>query len=619
MTILKSYFNFINIRYTYIFLFCFLIQKIKAQTENLQLIESYIKKSKELAPKAIDSSFYFSEKSIQLASQINNDTLLAKSLLQKSSLHILSNQLIKADSLLSLNLKKELPFHIKGQTIHNLGTIQYKKQEFEKALELYVEAAKTTEKSNNKKLLVNTYTNIGVINARLQNFKNAQKYLEKSLDLIQPDTPLRLQILTNLTNIYKQQKQFDLFEKNIFIAEKLALKFNSKRTLAVIYNNLSDYYTTHKTNIKKAVSYGKKSIALKKEQNHNANFALAYNNLGHAYLKNKQHQNAIMYLDSALPTAKGLLKSYVLNNLKDAYLGLDNYKKAMTFAELKDRYKDSLNNAQQKEKVTAITEKFESEKKEQQIQLLNSENKLKESKIQNQKGLLIAITSIVILLTAFTFLWFKHQKNKQSLQEASLKHKLFQTQLNPHFLFHSLNSIQSFIYLNKKEDSLNYISNYSKLMRSIFDNSSIDFITIEEDVDHMKAYLELQKVNFKNNVDFSIHADKEILNYKIPPMFIQPYIENAIQHGIKQLENGKVSVNYNNKPNSIEVIIFDNGKGFESKSNQQLLEKKSSSKVIEQRILNLQKTYNYEITHEVFSNTPNETKIKLTFPKKGTI
>ncbi len=599
------------------YLFLFLSISIQSQNKEIHLIENYIKKSKELSQKNADSSFLYIKKGLHLATKINNDSLIAKTYLQYGSLYLLSNKFKEADSILKLNFNTTtiIPLHLKGQTWHNLATIEYKKQNFEKALELYVKAAKITKEAGNKKLLANTYTNIGVINARLENFKNAQKYLEKAIDFIHEDNPLQLQVLINLTAIYKQQKLFKKFESGILKAEKLAKKYNSKRALSIIYNNLSDYYTSDNPSFEKAVFYGKKAISLKKELSHSAYLSLPYNNLGHAYLKNEQYKKAIPYLDSALPNAKGLLKSYIYNNLKNAHLGLNNYKKAIHFTELKDKIKDSLNNAKQKEKVADITERYESEKKEQQINLLNTKNELQESKIHNQRNLLIGAALAIFLLGSLAFLWFKNQKTKQYLQQASLKHKLLQTQLNPHFLFHSLNNIQSFIYLNKKEESLNYLGNYSKLMRSIFDNSSTNFITINEDAEAMNAYLKLQHANFENNVEFSLEFAESISNFLIPPMFIQPYIENAIQHGIKNIENGKVSVNYNNKKEVIEVIIFDNGKGFETKNNNHLLEKKSSSNVITERIKNLQKTHNYTVKYQVESDI-NGTTVLLTFPKK---
>ena len=96
---------------------------------------------------------------------------------------ILKKRFSEADSLLQNNLTKDLPKHIEGQTLHNLATIQYYKQDFEKALSIYLKAAKILEQAKNSKQLVNTYTNIGSINAALKNFKNAQKYLERALPL----------------------------------------------------------------------------------------------------------------------------------------------------------------------------------------------------------------------------------------------------------------------------------------------------------------------------------------------------------------------------------------------------------------------------------------------------
>lgn len=589
----------------------------QSNTEKITLIERYLSKSKTLSQKNNDSAFYFLDKALSLSKKIVNDTLIVKTQLQKSSLFLTSNKLHLADSILKTEIQKQLPLHLEGVILHNLGTIDYKKQRFEKALNYYVESARKTEKSNNQKLLGNTYANIGIINAQLKNFDKAQTYLEKAIDLLKNKELFKLQLLVNLSNIYKEQKLFSKFENSIFKAEKLAIKNNSKRTLSIIYNNLSDYYT-NKKKLDKAIIYGKESILLKKELKQTNNLSLTYNNVGHSYLKKKAFKNAIVYLDSALPNSKGLLKSYVYNNLKDAYLGLANYKKAVLYAELKDTLKDSLNNANQKEKVTEIIEKYESEKKEQQISLLNTTNELQQSKIINQKNLMLGGVLALAFVSLLAFFWYKNQKIKQALNQASLQHKLLRTQLNPHFLFHSLNSIQSFIYQNRKDISLNYLASYSKLMRFIFDSISKDFITVQEDIDAMKEYLELQKLNLNTNIKLELVADNGIENYLIPPMFIQPFIENAIQHGIKGLKNGEVKVSCLNDNNAIKVVIFDNGKGLKNKNNNTLFKKESSSKIIEQRILNLQNTFHYSITKKV-SSTTDGTTITLLFPKKKAI
>ncbi|SNR15099.1 tetratricopeptide repeat-containing sensor histidine kinase [Tenacibaculum jejuense] len=591
------------------------LTSLKGQNTVSEKVENNIKTSKNFLLKNLDSAFFYSEKALSFAKETNLDTLITKAQIQKSSVYIFRNEFNKADSILTSLLSKSSPLHIEGQIWHNLATVLYRKRDLEQALKLYVKAASLTEKSQQQQLLLNTYSNIGVINAQLKNYEKAQDYLEKVVDLAEKNELLKLQILSNLANIYRENKKYTKFKKASLEAESLAIKHHINGVLGVIYSNLSLYYTDVENNYNKGLFYGKQSLDLKKKTT-NKNLSLTYNNIAHTYLLKKEYQKAITYLDSALPKSNGVLKSYIYNNYKKAYTGLKNYKKALDFSELKDQTKDSLTKKKEKEKITEITEKYESDKKEQQINLLNTKNELQESKIKNQNNLLIGGIVTIFLLGTLLFLWFKNEKTKQSLQKAFLQNKLLQTQLNPHFLFHSLNNIQSYIYKNQKETSLNYLSNYSKLMRSMFENTSKDFITVREDFDAMQAYLNLQKSNFQNNVAFSIESSDEISEYLIPPMLIQPFIENALQHGIKDIENGLVSVSYHNNNDFIRVIVSDNGKGVKSKSNNQLLERYSSSDVIEERIKNLSKTHNYFIQKEIKSNSSGTT-VSLLFPKKS--
>ncbi|TCP26923.1 tetratricopeptide repeat protein [Tenacibaculum skagerrakense] len=591
------------------------ITNLYGQENDLNQIDNYIKISKNYLLKDLDSAFIYSERALSLATKTNLDTLISKALTQKSSVYIFKNDFSKADSILTSELSKNLPPHIEGQIWHNLATISYKKRDLEKALELYIKAATLTEESKKQQLLLNTYSNIGVINAQLKNHKKAESYFEKVVILAENNELLKLQVLSNLANIYRENQEYSKFKKTSLEAENLAKKHNVDGILGIIYSNLSLYYSDIETNYAKGLYYGKLSLELKKKTT-NKNLSFTYNNIAHTYILKKDYREAIQYLDSALPKSNGILKSYIYNNYKKAYTGLKDFKSALYFSELKEEINDSLHAKKEKEKITEITAKYESDKKEQQINLLNAKSELQSSKIKNQTNLLFGGIITFFLLGTLLFLWFKNQKTKQSLQKASLQNKLLQTQLNPHFLFHSLNNIQTFIYNNENKASLDYLSNYSKLMRSIFENSSKDFITIEEDFLAMKAYLHLQKSNFQNNVEFSIETSNDILDYLVPPMLIQPFIENALQHGIKTVENGKISVNYYNNIDSIRVIISDNGKGMKNKTNNHLLEKHSSTEVINERIKNLQNTYNYKIQLDIQSNT-NGTRVSLTLPKKS--
>ncbi|MCK8519979.1 tetratricopeptide repeat protein [Aquimarina sp. D1M17] len=570
---------------------CFLpFQGIGQLKGKEQKVEQKLKKSKELLQKNIDSSLYYSDEALALSKSLANDTLLAKSNLQKSSVLILKRNFSEADSLLQDNLSKQLPKHIEGQTWHNLGTIQYYKQDFQKALDIYLKAAKVLEKAKNSKQLVNTYTNIGSINASLKNFKNAQLYLERALPLSDFNEILRLQILVNLSTIYKDQKLFKKYTRSVFEAEELAKKYQAKSILSVIYNNLATYYTEDVSDYDKALSYGKKAIALKKELNLTQTLNVNYNNVGLAYLKKNEYRKAISYLDSAIPNAKGTLHVYVLNNLKESYEGLNDYKKAIYYADLKDSLKDSITEAQQREKVAELTEKFESEKKQQQIDILDTKNELQALTISQQRYALIIFAILALLFLVLGYLGFKSYKTKQQLNTVLLQQKLRKTQLNPHFLFNALQSIQNYIYQNEKEKSGAYLTSYSKLIRMILEKSEDNFVSVAEDKTALESYLKLQQLTHNDSFSYEIEVDSNIEEdfEMIPSLITQPFVENAILHGIKDIVDGKIRIKYYKNADMIYISISDNGKGFTTKTEEsKRLHKSMSMGIIKEQLKNL--------------------------------
>ncbi|MEL0652875.1 tetratricopeptide repeat protein [Algibacter sp. TI.3.09] len=581
-----------------------------------QQVEALLLKSKGLAQTNIDSSYFYSAKAVEKSKLIKNDTLLAKSNLQQSSLLIFKKEFSKSDSLLQENLTKILPKHIKGLTIHNLATIQYYKQDFQKALELYVQAAGILEQTKKTEQLVSTYSNIGAINASLKNYKNAQIYLERALALSDFDEVVKLQILVNLCNIYYSEKQFEKYTESIFKAEELAIKYNSKNTLSTIYNNLAIYFTNDGADYNKAVSYGKKAIALKKELNSTNTLNVTYNNVGNAYLKRQEYQKAISFLDSASIGAQGLLKSYIFNNLKESYLGLKQYKTALHYADLKDKIKDSITNQKQKESVAELTEKYESEKKEQRINILDTENKLQALTIKQQNYLLAALALFVLLIIILGYFGFKSYKIQQQLDKVLLQQRLRKMQLNPHFLFNALQSIQNFIHQNDKEKSSSYLTSYSKLIRLVLEKSDDDFISVEDDKAAIESYLTLQLLNYNNTFSFKINI-KESVNEDfdmLPTLITQPFVENAILHGLKNNDNGIISVTYYKQDSILYVSITDNGKGFEvKKDDSNRLHKSMSMEIIEEQLKNLNKSSKDFKGDIEIKTTSNGTQVLLSF------
>ncbi|WP_405292456.1 tetratricopeptide repeat protein [Algibacter sp. Ld11] len=581
-----------------------------------QQIEALLLKSKVLAQTNIDSSYFYALQAVKDSKQIKNDSLIAKSHLQQSSLLIFKKEFSKSDSLLQQNLNKKLPKHIKGLTLHNLATIEYYKQDFQKALTLYLQAANILEQTKKTEQLVNTYSNIGAINASLKNYKNAQIYLERALEISDSNEVVKLQILVNLCNIYLNEKQFEKYTKSIYVAEQLAVKYNSKNTLATIYNNLAIYFTNNGADYNKAITYGEKAILLKKELNSTNTLDVTYNNVGNAYLKRKDYKKAISYLDSASIGAQGLLKSYIFNNLKESYLGLEQYKTALHYADLKDKIKDSITNQKQKESVAELTEKYESEKKEQRINILNTKNKLQALTIKQQNYLLLALIIFVILITTLAYFGFKSYKVQQQLDKVLLQQRLRKMQLNPHFLFNALQSIQNFIYQNDKEKSSSYLTSYSKLIRLVLEKSDDDFITVEDDKIAIESYLSLQLLNYNNKFSFKIDiADSVNEDFDmLPTLITQPFVENAILHGLKDNDQGVISVEYYKRDSILYVSIKDNGKGFEvKKDDSNRLHKSMSMDIIKEQLKNLNKTAKDFKGDIDVKTTSNGTQVILSF------
>jgi ligand-binding sensor domain-containing protein len=145
--------------------------------------------------------------------------------------------------------------------------------------------------------------------------------------------------------------------------------------------------------------------------------------------------------------------------------------------------------------------------------------------------------------------------------------KALRAQMNPHFVFNSLNSIQHYILNNNSTEAAKYLNKFAKLIRTILNNSEKPLVTVNEDVESLTLYLELEQMRFDEKFDYSVHIDKNIDGdfEEIPPMLMQPYLENAILHGLNpKLEKGHLRIDIFSKNGYIVCRITDNGIGRES-------------------------------------------------------
>ena len=217
----------------------------------------------------------------------------------------------------------------------------------------------------------------------------------------------------------------------------------------------------------------------------------------------------------------------------------------------------------------------------------------------------------------------ERQKRWMSNAEKRVKQaelNALRNQMNPHFIYNSLNSIQNFIFQDKPEKANYFLTRFSKLIRKSLELSKLEFITLNEELDFLKGYIEMEQMRFEDKFDFEIKIQEGLnLNYKIPPLLIQPLLENAVKHGFKNIDyKGQLVLSIEQIENTLVIYIEDNGSGIigkDDKSDHTSL----STNIIRERLEIINKTFKephsrLTIHKDSYKSEKPGTKIKLELP-----
>lgn len=202
-----------------------------------------------------------------------------------------------------------------------------------------------------------------------------------------------------------------------------------------------------------------------------------------------------------------------------------------------------------------------------------------------------------------------------------LKMTALQSQMNPHFLFNSLNSINNFVLKNDVEKASDYITKFSRLIRFILNSSSSPTSTLSEELDILSLYVKLEQMRVSGGFNYSVNVDKtlNLEKIKIPTLFLQPFIENAIWHGIMKKEGEKyIELSINKKGGNVVCVILDNGIGIKKAKELAYMAQKRKfygAKATENRIKILYQNRNVQIeTHDISTKEKTGTKVLISFP-----
>lgn len=525
------------------------------------------------------------------AKSVKTKVLYADSIVDKLYYSNQDEALIYNDSMLyyALQLNDSILLFESKENLANIKSVQ---NDFLGALDIYFELLAYSKKIKSLRFESVTLNNISLIYFKMGDYEEAEKYNLKSLKIreknkIDDKIYLNYQVLGS---VYFLKGNID--ESKRYFQEAIkAVPIGEIQHVISLYNNLASI--EYKIgNFDRAKEIYKSCLMHIKTNDPDLHIALSavYYNIAITLQKQKTYHQAILYLDSSLVSAR------LVNSKKDIAKAIDTKSDILQTLKRYDeswelkaefvKYKDSITEDLKIEAITKLKESQQVKEYKDSLYYMNQLNQEFEKNTKLTKGINIAIVIVSLLLFLVFILYINFYRLKSKKEKAEMEQSLLRTQMNPHFIFNALNSIQR-MYVEGNTDKANdFMADFSQLMRKVLENSSNTKITLQEEIDTLRLYLDLEQLRSKNCFSYTISVDENLsYDVKIPPLIIQPFVENAIWHGVLPLKDkhGEISVNISKKQNEIRVQITDNGIGYEpSQTRSNHLSK--GIKITEQRI-----------------------------------
>jgi len=601
----------------------------------------------------------------------NNDTVLINYLLNNAEKYMMLN----ADSCaLFIGKLDEIKIY---DNIHLIKLYNYKgvllatKGKYNEALDYFLKGQKIAKEINNEKYIAYSDVHISSAYILLAYYTLAKKYLIPTLRYYEKNNNYDGigGIYNNLTFISIEQKDFIEAEKYCGLALKNYTKCNGQIGLARVFINLAEILffqkkykksiaTGHKAsrytkltnqawldanicqligdsyfeldNTDSAFYYYKKAIKANEPWGETYILARSKNSIAKLYAKQKNYKKAISEALEAFhvtETSKAVDdKIDISASLSAFYFKTKNYEKALKYKQIELQIKDSLFTEKKYKVQNEIEAIYESGKKEQKIKTLSKEKEIELLKNEQSKYYIVSLLGLMIILAFTGVLVFRSNKLNTKRKSIELEQRLLRTQMNPHFIFNAITSIQGYIMDKNPLEASSYLSNFAKLMRSILNNSTAEFISLEDELETLEHYLRLQKLRFPNKLAYEIIVDEDMETdvLAIPPMLLQPFIENAVNHGIAKKKEGvgKLTVEIHETKNSLFLKVKDNGIGINATQYAKDNKHKSMAlQITKSRIANFKSKYKKHVYFEIKNIQNNESttsgvQVIFELPKK---
>ncbi len=552
------------------------------------------------------------------------------------------------DSLLQASKKAKYSFG-ESLALNQLGIYCRNTSQYDKAIDFHTKAIDIARANKHVNVEIAALNMLGVVYRRMEAVRSALDYHKEALliaDAINPKSEtVKKSIavsLNSMGNIYLAIEQYDLAIERFAKSLKIEKEVNNKLGLAINYHNIG-YAKEGLGDLDSALEYYKKSLQYNAEINSTIGKVICNSSIGTILIQKNKNEEAITLISSILEDAKKLRDKFhlsgVYSSLGWAYLNTGDYKNARNYlekgqelalkynftssikanfdylsslAEKENDYKQALEYSQESKKwyekivkeqnvqyVNDIIIKYDTEKISDKLNLLEQEREIEKLKYRKNRNILIASTAVLFLVVVILYVLYRQRYLKNEKRIVILEQDILRSQMNPHFVFNSLNSIKQYIITNEQKNAVYYLNKFAKLMRKILEASKTKEVTLAEELETINLYFSIENIRFSNEIEFTTNIDEnlDINSTKIPSLLLQPFVENAIWHGLSSKEGAKkISLVIDKLSDDfISITIMDNGIGREKsaiiKENKVIKRKSVGLSLTKQRLVNFVKNY----------------------------
>lgn len=476
---------------------------------------------------------------------------------------------------------------------------------FAQAVEYAIDAIRIKESMADWSRMAFFYQKVGEIYKQADEIDNWERYVLKAYNLRNCDTCAGVQALAAIYNdlggIAEKREQY---EKALCFYDTLTIighEGNYPNAVGTALTNSSHIYKLQ-GKVQKALNTALEAARVKSETPYQT--IIRNNLLADLYLLTGETDRAFDFAKENIDLPE--IEFYPEERMRTQKLLYQifkkqkNYEQALAWYEASERFSDSLRNTAVRTKILEMELAYETEKKEQRITLLTAENLIKNQRI-NLGLALLGILIVVILLIIYILI---NRKKHAELKENNLKQQVLRAQMNPHFIFNVLGSIQNFMMNNEKQEAANYLAQFAGLTRATLNNSTAEAISLSDEIEMLRNYIELEKMRSGNKFDFALSMDEGLETdlIKVPPMLVQPFIENAVKHGFSGINyQGLLRLTIADQGDALEFIIEDNGGGLQSSATKTKVYPSKATDIFNKRRKLIQQKYKKDFKFEMIN------------------